>query len=120
MGTKTVKINPEHLDWENVEGFPGVRLKILYIDDESGQVYQLWETTAEECIEPRHTHRKGGHSFYMIRGDTFDANTGEVVVPQGGFWYAPRGDVHGPFKYHQGALTLLVADCQLDFEVVGE
>ncbi len=118
MGTKNKKVNPGDLEWKTDEAFPGVRLKTLYVDDESGQIYQLQETTVEECIEARHTHRKGGHSLYMIRGEILDAKTGKVILPEGAFWYAPKGDVHGPFKTYKGALLLFVADRQLDFEIV--
>jgi len=96
-----------------MEGIPGLSSKTLRVDDKTGGVSQLVKIIPG-FIEPRahHTH---GHTVCVVRGEILDAKTKAVFVPEGGYWYAPGGDVHGPFLYPKETIVLFVTDGPFDF-----
>jgi len=113
MGSEVVIVNPRDLEWEPMEGIPGLSSKTLRVDDKTGGVSQLVKIIPG-FIEPRahHTH---GHTVCVVRGEILDAKTKAVFVPEGGYWYAPGGDVHGPFLYPKETIVLFVTDGPFDF-----
>jgi len=117
MAERVVKVNPDDIEWNEKKPFTGVLYKELYKNEKTGQTFQLL-TYKEGYVEPRHTHHKGGHAIYVIRGAIVDAKTNKILVPEGYFWYAPKGDIHGPFKNPPGTLILFITDCALDFVVI--
>lgn len=117
MAECVVRVDPGDMEWQEQEAFAGVLCKQLYENRQTGQTFELL-MYKKDYVEPRHTHHKGGHAIYVIRGAIIDAKTDKVLVPGGHFWYAPKDDVHGPFKNPPGTLILFVTDCALDFVVV--
>ncbi len=117
MDECVTKVNPDDIEWKELKPFTGIFSKKLYENEKTGQVFQLLRYK-EGYVEPRHTHHKGGHAIYVIRGAIIDSRTNEIVVPEGHFWFAPKGDVHGPFKNPSGTLVLFITDCSLDFVVI--
>jgi len=113
MGSKVVTVNPKDLEWEPMEDIPGISSKMLRVDDETGGVTQLLKISAG-FIEHRahHTH---GHTVCVVKGEILDAKTKDVVLPAGGYWYAPSGDVHGPFLYPNETIVLFITDGPFDF-----
>ena len=113
MGSEVVIVNPKDLEWEPMEGMPGLFSKTLRVDNQTGGVSQLIKISAG-FIEPR-SHHTHGHTIYVVKGEILDAKTKEVLVPEGGYWYAPSGDVHGPFLYQKETIVLFITDGPFDF-----
>ena len=89
-----------------------MELRRLHVDDQTG---------AETCLvryqpgilEPRQRHTCG-HAVYVIKGEIYDGNTAAVLVPEGGYWYDPAGDVHGPFRFAPETMVLFRTDGPFD------
>jgi anti-sigma factor ChrR (cupin superfamily) len=93
----TVVVDPETMDW--APGPPdlpyGAALKVLSADEQTGAVAALVKFPAG-YYEPKHGH-PCGHDIYIVQGALVDAETGKATS-KGMFFYAPEGDIHGPFQ----------------------
>ena len=116
-----VSVGPGDVKWEQVEELPGCvreelnghEFGVLRIDDDTGGLTAVVRY-GPGFREPRQSHTYG-HAVYVVRGAIYDAEAGETLVPEGGYWYAPAGDVHGPFTFAPETLVLFTTDGPRDF-----
>ena len=113
MGSQVVIVNPKLKEWEPMEDIPGLFSKTLRVDNQTGGVTQLIKISAG-FIEPR-AHHTYGHTVCVVKGEILSAKTKEVFVPEGGYWYAPGGDIHGPFLYPRETIVLFITVGPFDF-----
>ena len=93
----TASINPETIEWSPCpeELPPGAMLKVLSADEETGAVATLVKFPGG-YIEPKHGH-PCGHDVFVIQGKLVNIKNGQEVS-KGMYFYAPKGDIHGPFQ----------------------
>ena len=128
MGTKVVKVNENDLEWmsavglmagltdEEQEYYEGVMMRPLFEDDESGRfITRVWIKAGYR--EPKHKHNLG-HGIFVLKGAIYDADTGETLVSEGTYWYAPAGDVHGPFTFTADYQAIFMADGPIDTTII--
>lgn len=119
--SEPVNLRLGEVKWEQVKELPGCTREeleghefgVLRVDDGTGGLTALVRY-GPGFREPRQSHTYG-HAVYVVQGAIYDANTGETLVPEGGYWYAPAGDVHGPFTFAPGTLVLFTTDGPRDF-----
>lgn len=75
------------MPWQ--EPFPGIRVKLLYKDNEAKETTMLFETQPGTVI-PEHIH--GGVEWAFVLEGTME--DGEGVVSAGNFVYRPPGSRH--------------------------
>ena len=71
------------------EPFPGIRMKVLYQDDQAKETMMLFETGPGTVI-PEHIH--GGVEWAFVLEGTMEDDEG--VVSAGNFVYRPAGSRH--------------------------
>jgi quercetin dioxygenase-like cupin family protein len=116
-----VAVHPDRVKWEQVQELPGCTREeleghefgLLRVDEDTGGLTALVRY-GPGFREPRQSHTYG-HAVFVVRGTIYDANTGETLVPAGGYWYAPAGDVHGPFSFAPDTLVFFTTDGPRDF-----
>jgi len=72
--------------------YPGVELMILRKDPESGGVAVLRKFAAGVTV-PAHTHPDANEFVYILSGEWEESG---VTYTSGTFFYAPKGQQHGP------------------------
>ncbi len=118
---RIVTVHPDEVQWEQVEELPGCtrdelighEFAELRVDEAMGDITALVRYGPRFC-DPRHSHDYG-HTVYVARGAMYDANTDETFLPEGGYWYAPAQDVHGPLTFAPDTLILFATDGPRDF-----
>jgi quercetin dioxygenase-like cupin family protein len=92
-----VFLNPETIEWSAgpEELPPGVMLKVLSADQESGAVAAIVKFPAG-YFEPKHGH-PCGHDILILQGKLINLETKQELT-KGMYFYAPKGDLHGPFQ----------------------
>ena len=114
MPKEVVMVDTNKMEWQPIEmeNFPsGAYLKVLDSDEETGGVTALVKLP-KGFVEPRHSH-SCGHVVYVVSGDL---GSGDVVFPEGTYWAAPAGDVHGPLRLENDSIFLFITDGALDFK----
>ncbi len=98
MRTKVV-IDPETIEWSaGPEDLPpGVMLKVLSADKETGAVAAIVKFPSGGYFEPKHGH-PCGHDIFILQGKLINPEIGQETS-KGMFFYAPKGDIHGPFSH---------------------
>jgi len=93
----TVVIEPGTMEWSpGPEDLPpGAMLKVLSADEETGAVAAFVKLPAG-YVEPKHGH-PCGHDVLIVQGKLVNLETGQETS-KGMFFYAPKGDIHGPFQ----------------------
>lgn len=93
----TVVIDPKSMDWAPgpPDLPPGAELKVLSADEDTGAVAALVKFPAG-YLEPKHGH-PCAHDILIMKGSLVDTETGKATS-KGMFFYAPAGDIHGPFQ----------------------
>jgi quercetin dioxygenase-like cupin family protein len=98
---KMVVIYPEEIEWEAVKKLPeGAWIKKLSIDEETVAFSALFKFD-KEFHEPRHNH-PSDHEILILEGKLVDSGGNEVT--KGMFFFAPAGEVHGPFDAPDGCI----------------
>jgi anti-sigma factor ChrR (cupin superfamily) len=92
----TVVTDPTTMDWSPAPpDLPyGAELKVLSADEETGAVAAMVKFPAG-YLEPEHGH-PCGHDILILQGKLVNPETGQETS-KGMFFYAPTGDIHGPF-----------------------
>ncbi len=127
MGSKVVLIPRDQPKWERIKTLPGLKKgeekelagiesAVLRTDDQTGAMTTLLRYDPG-YIEPKQRHSVG-HAGYVLRGAIYNAETGQLLVAEGDYWYAPAGDVHGPFAFAPDTLVLFITDGPFDFYIV--
>jgi len=91
----TTIIDPETIEWTPAEELPGIMIKVLSNDKESGALAAIVKFPAGYS-EPKHAH-PCGHDILIIKGKLVNTENGQEVS-KGMYFYAPKGQMHGPFQ----------------------
>jgi anti-sigma factor ChrR (cupin superfamily) len=107
----TVVLDPQTMDWAPgpPDLPPGAELKVLSADEETGAVAALVKFPAG-YLEPKHGH-PCGHDILVLQGKLVNPETSQETGT-GMFFYAPKGDIHGPFQVpaDQDCIFFVVTD----------
>ena len=86
--------------------YPGVELLVLHKNESTGGVTVLRKFHAGVTV-PAHTHPQANESVYVLSGEWEESG---VVHGPGSFFFAPRGQQHGPHLARTEVLSLTVFD----------
>lgn len=95
-------LRPDEGEWM-VTPIPGIRMKVLSVNRETGYWCVKAELAAGACY-PHHEHR-GTEDLYVLSGDLH--NEGRVLGP-GDFLHAEAGTDHGELYSPNGCVALLI------------
>lgn len=86
--------------------YPGVELLILHKDETSGGVTVLRRFKAGTTV-PAHVHPHANERAYVLSGEWEESG---VVYTDGAFFYAPKGELHGPHVARTEVISLTMFD----------
>jgi quercetin dioxygenase-like cupin family protein len=86
--------------------YPGVELLVLHQHEKTGGVTVLRKFHAGATI-PAHVHAQANEFAYVLSGEWDESG---VVYPAGSFFFAPRGERHGPHVAKTEVISLTVFD----------
>lgn len=86
--------------------YPGVELLILHRNEQTGGVTALRKFAAGTTV-PAHIHPLASESVYILSGEWEES--GEVYT-EGAFFFAPRGEKHGPHVARTEVISLTIFD----------
>jgi quercetin dioxygenase-like cupin family protein len=86
--------------------YPGVELLVLHKNEETGGVTVLRKFHAGAII-PAHIHPQANEFAYVLSGEWVEEG---VVYTTGGFFFAPRGELHGPHEARTEVISLTMFD----------
>jgi quercetin dioxygenase-like cupin family protein len=90
----------------------GVELMVLHKNESTGGVTVLRKFAAGSTI-PAHVHPLANESVYILSGDWEESG---VVYQKGAFFFAPRGERHGPHVAKTEVISLTIFDGPLTVE----
>jgi quercetin dioxygenase-like cupin family protein len=91
--------------------YPGVELLILHRNDQTGGVTALRKFAAGTTV-PVHTHPQANESAYILSGQWEESG---ILYTAGTFFFAPRGEQHGPHVAKTEVVSLTQFDGPLTF-----
>ena len=86
--------------------YPGVELMLLHKNEQTGGVTVLRKFAAGMTI-PAHIHPLANESVYVLSGEWEESG---VIHRPGAFFFAPRGERHGPHVARTEVISLTVFD----------
>ena len=86
--------------------YPGVELMLLHKNDQTGGVTVLRKFLAGVTI-PAHIHPDANESVYILSGEWEESG---VTHTTGAFFFAARGQAHGPHIARTDVVSLTVFD----------
>lgn len=86
--------------------YPGVDLMILHRNEQTGGVTVLRKFQAGVTI-PAHIHPHANESAYVLSGEWEESGT---VYTAGTFFFAPKGERHGPHIAKNEVISLTTFD----------
>ena len=86
--------------------YPGVELLVLYKNEATGGVTVLRKFEAGATV-PAHTHPQANESAYILSGEWEESG---VTHTAGTFFFAPKGERHGPHVAKTEVISLTVFD----------
>lgn len=86
--------------------YPGVELKLLHRNEATGGVVVL-RKFHEGVTVPAHTHPLANESAYVLSGEWEESG---VTHTAGAFFFAPKGEQHGPHIARTEVISLTVFD----------
>ena len=86
--------------------YPGVELLPLHKNDATGGVTVLRKFRAGTTV-PAHIHPKANEFAYVLSGEWEESGT---TYTTGAFFFAPRGERHGPHTAKTDVVSLTVFD----------
>jgi len=86
--------------------YAGVELLILHRNAETGGVTVLRKFKAGVTV-PAHTHPEANESAFVLSGEWEESG---VTYTAGTFFFAPRGERHGPHVARTEVISLTVFD----------
>lgn len=108
-----VKLHAESVEWSPLD-FPGVSLRVLYTDPDTGATSVLTRI-APGAVIPAHLHTKADELVYVLEGDFVE--DGQSHGP-GSFFAGKAGVPHGPHSTVGGCTVLTTFSATLDFVLV--
>jgi quercetin dioxygenase-like cupin family protein len=94
--------------------YPGVELLTLHQDEKTGGVTVLRKFKAGTTV-PAHVHPQANESCYILSGEWEES--GKVYTADT-FFYAPKGEPHGPHYARTDVVSFTVFDGPLTVEAV--
>ncbi len=92
--------------------YPGVELKVLHKNDQTGGVVVLRKFHAGVTV-PAHTHPKASEWAWILSGTWEESGTSYT---NGTLFFAPKGTQHGPHVARTEVISLTVFDGPLTVE----
>jgi quercetin dioxygenase-like cupin family protein len=86
--------------------YAGVELKILHKNEQTGGVVVLRKFQAQVEV-PAHTHPSANEYVYILSGQWEESG---VVHEPGAFFFAPKGQKHGPHFARTEVISLTTFD----------
>ncbi|MBI3849529.1 MAG: cupin domain-containing protein [Verrucomicrobia bacterium] len=86
--------------------YPGVELLVLHKNEATGGVTVLRKFKAGVTV-PAHTHLEANESAYILSGEWEESG---VAHTAGTFFFAPKGERHGPHVAKTEVISLTVFD----------
>jgi quercetin dioxygenase-like cupin family protein len=86
--------------------YPGVELMVLHKNDATGGVAVLRRFQAGITV-PAHTHPLANEQVYVLQGEWEESG---VVYGPGSYFFAPKGERHGPHIARTDVLSVTVFD----------
>jgi quercetin dioxygenase-like cupin family protein len=86
--------------------YPGVELMVLHKNEATGGVAVLRKFHAGVTI-PAHTHPQANEFVYVLSGEWEEAG---VAYTSGAFFFAPKGERHGPHVARTEVISLTTFD----------
>lgn len=86
--------------------YPGVELLVLHKNELNGGVTVLRKFHAGITV-PAHTHPLANESVYVLSGEWEESG---VIYSAGSFFYAPKGERHGPHVAKTEVVSLTTFD----------
>ena len=86
--------------------YPGVELMMLHKNDQTGGVTVLRKFHAGVTV-PAHIHPQANESVYILSGEWEESG---VTYSTGAFFFAPRGEAHGPHIAKTEVVSLTIFD----------
>jgi quercetin dioxygenase-like cupin family protein len=86
--------------------YPGVELMILHKNDATGGVTVLRKFHAGVTV-PAHTHPLANESVYVLSGEWEESG---VTYTNGAYFFAPKGERHGPHVARSEVISLTMFD----------
>jgi quercetin dioxygenase-like cupin family protein len=108
-----LKLHVEAVAWSPLD-FPGVSLRVLHTDPDSGAMSVLTRMSPGAVI-PAHLHTKADETVYVLEGDFVE--DGQSHGP-GSFFAGKAGVPHGPHSTVSGCMVLTAFSAALDFVLV--
>src|SRR4051812_30527873 len=108
-----LKLHAKTVEWSPGD-FPGVSLRVLYSDPDTGATSVLTRL-APGAVIPAHRHTKADETVYVLEGDFVE--DGRSHGP-GSFFAGKSGVPHGLFSTVGGCVVLTAFSATLDFVLV--
>jgi quercetin dioxygenase-like cupin family protein len=86
--------------------YPGVELMVLHKNEVTGGVVVLRKFAAGVTI-PAHIHPQANENVYVLSGEWEESG---VIHGPGAFFYAPKGEPHGPHIARTEVISLTLFD----------
>ena len=86
--------------------YPGVELLVLHKNESTGGVAVLRKFKQGVTV-PAHTHPFANESAYVLSGEWEESG---VTYTAGAFFFAPRGEQHGPHVAKTEVISLTLFD----------
>ncbi|MDX1953396.1 MAG: cupin domain-containing protein [Verrucomicrobiota bacterium] len=86
--------------------YPGVELKVLHRNERTGGLVVL-RKFARGVTVPAHIHPQANEHAYVLEGEWEESG---VVYSPGTFFFAPKGELHGPHVARTEVLSLTQFD----------
>jgi quercetin dioxygenase-like cupin family protein len=86
--------------------YPGVELMILHKNEATGGVTVLRKFQAGVTV-PAHTHPLANESVYILSGEWEESG---VTYATGSYFFAPKGERHGPHVAKSEVISLTMFD----------
>ena len=86
--------------------YPGVELLVLHKNEATGGVAVLRKFKAGTTV-PAHVHPSANEFAYVLSGEWEESGT---TYSTGAFFFAPRGERHGPHVARTEVISLTVFD----------
>jgi len=109
-----LKLHADSVAWAPLD-FPGVSLRVLYTDPDTGAMSVLTRM-APGAVIPAHLHTKADETVYVLEGDFVE--DGQSHGP-GSFFVGKAGVPHGPHSTVGGCTVMTAFSATLDFVLVG-
>lgn len=86
--------------------YPGVELQVLHRNEQTGGVVVLRKFAAGVTV-PAHVHPSANEYAYVISGEWEESG---MTYSAGTFFFAPRGEKHGPHVAKTEVISLTIFD----------